>query len=245
MNEFAWAEPFDERSEAWLGGKDVLFCFGQSSSYITSPMSDKLTGVLIAIAGGTGSGKSTLADALAAATRGVVIRIDDYYRPLNHLTFGERELVNFDAPDAIDHVLMTEHLSMLLDGQTIEKPVYDFTKHTRAVFGEEISPCSTIIVEGLFALYWAELNQLCGTKVFVETPYELRFMRRLRRDIDERGRDEDEVTTRFRSHVNPMHERFVQPTSANADVVVHGDRPLQDSLEQVLTLVANGQASLL
>lgn len=245
MNEFAWAEPFDERSEAWLGGKDVLFCFGQSSRYITSPMSDKLTGVLIAIAGGTGSGKSTLADALAAATRGVVIRIDDYYRPLNHLTFGERELVNFDAPDAIDHVLMTEHLSMLLDGQTIEKPVYDFTKHTRAVFGEEISPCSTIIVEGLFALYWAELNQLCGTKVFVETPYELRFMRRLRRDIDERGRDEDEVTTRFRSHVNPMHERFVQPTSANADVVVHGDRPLQDSLEQVLTLVANGQASLL
>lgn len=245
MNEFAWAEPFDERSEAWLGGKDVLFCFGQSSRYITSPMSDKLTGVLIAIAGGTGSGKSTLADALAAATRGVVIRIDDYYRPLNHLTFGERELVNFDAPDAIDHVLMTEHLSMLLDGQTIEKPVYDFTKHTRAVFGEEISPCSTIIVEGLFALYWAELNQLCGTKVFVETPYELRFMRRLQRDIDERGRDEDEVTTRFRSHVNPMHERFVQPTSANADVVVHGDRPLQDSLEQVLTLVANGQASLL
>ena len=148
-------------------------------------------------------------------------------------------------PDSIDHVLMVEHLSMLLDRQTIEKPIYDFTKHTRAVFGEEISPCSTIIVEGLFALYWAELNQLCGTKVFVETPYELRFMRRLRRDIDERGRDEHEVTTRFRSHVNPMHERFVQPTSANADVVVHGDRPLQESLEMVLERVGSGQTSLI
>lgn len=201
--------------------------------------------MLIAIAGGTGSGKSTLADALAAATGGVVIRIDDYYRPLNHLTFEEREQVNFDAPDAIDHVLMIEHLSMLLGGQTVEKPIYDFTKHTRAVFGEEISPCPTIIVEGLFALYWAELNQLCGTKVFVETPYELRFMRRLRRDIDERGRDEHEVTTRFRSHVNPMHERFVQPNSACADVVVHGDRPLQESLELVLEQVGSGQASLL
>lgn len=245
MDQFTRAEPFDQRSEAGFGGKNVLFCFGQSSRYVTSPVSDKLIGVLIAIAGGTGSGKSTLADALAAATGGVVIRIDDYYRPLNHLTFEEREQVNFDAPDAIDHVLMTEHLTMLLGGQTIEKPVYDFTKHTRAVFGEEIAPCSTIIVEGLFALYWPELNQLCGTKVFVETPYELRFMRRLRRDIDERGRDEDEVTTRFRSHVNPMHERFVQPTSANADVVVHGDRPLQESLECVLELVGNGQASLL
>lgn len=186
-----------------------------------------------------------MADALAAATGGVVIRIDDYYRPLNHLTFEERELVNFDAPDAIDHVLLTEHLSMLLDGQTVQKPVYDFSKHTRAVFGEEISPCSTFIVEGLFALYWAELNLLCDAKVYVETPYELRFMRRMRRDIDERGRHEEEVTTRFRSHVNPMHERFVQPTCAFADIVVHGDRPLQESLESVLSLVQNGQASLL
>ena len=228
-----------------FSGENVQFSFGQSSRYVTSPLSDKLIYVLIAIAGGTGSGKSTLSDALAAATGGVVIRIDDYYRPLNHLTFGERELVNFDAPEAIDHVLMTEHLSMLLDGQTVEKPVYDFTKHTRAVFGEEISPCSTIIVEGLFALYWAELNQLCDTKVFVETPFELRFMRRLRRDIDERGRDEDEVTTRFRSHVNPMHERFVQPTCANADVVVHGDRPLRDGLELVMRMVGSGNTSLL
>jgi uridine kinase len=245
VDELTRTKPFDERCEARFGGKDVLFGFGQSSRYVTSPLSDKLISVLIAIAGGTGSGKSTLADALAAATGGVVIRIDDYYRPLNHLTFEERELVNFDAPDAIDHVLMTEQLWMLLDGQTIEKPVYDFTKHTRAVFGEEVSPCSIIIVEGLFALYWAELNQLCGTKVFVETPYELRFMRRLRRDIDERGRDEDEVTTRFRSHVNPMHERFVQPTCSNADVVVHGDRPLQESLVKVLDLVGSGQARLL
>ena len=201
--------------------------------------------MLIAIAGGTGSGKSTLADALAAATDGVVIRIDDYYRPLNHLTFEEREQVNFDAPDAIDHVLMVEQLSMLLGGQTIEKPVYDFTKHTRAVFGEKISPCSTIIVEGLFALYWEELNQLCGTRIFVETPFELRFMRRLRRDIDERGRDEQEVTTRFRSHVNPMHERFVQPTLAHADIVVHGDHPLQESLERVLESVGSDQPTLI
>ena len=245
MNELTRTKLLEKRLEAGFRGKKVLFGFGQSSRYVTSPVSDKLIGVLIAIAGGTGSGKSTLADALAAATGGVVVRIDDYYRPLNHLTFEERELVNFDAPDSIDHVLMTEHLAMLLDGQTIEKPVYDFTKHTRAVFGEKISPCSTIIVEGLFALYWPELNALCRTKVFVETPYELRFMRRLRRDIDERGRDEEEVTTRFRSHVNPMHERFVQPTSAFADVVVQGDHPLQEGLEAVLELFGTRQASLI
>lgn len=201
--------------------------------------------MLIAIAGGTGSGKSTLADALAAAMGGVVIRIDDYYRPLNHLTFEERELVNFDAPDAIDHVLMVEQLTELLAGKMIEKPVYDFSKHTRAVFGEEISPAPVVIVEGLFALYWDDLNSLCTTRVFVDTDTELRFMRRLKRDIEERGRDEEEVTTRFRSHVNPMHERFVAPTVAKADIVVHGDQPMQQSLLAVMAEIGSGQASLI
>jgi uridine kinase len=200
---------------------------------------------IIAIAGGTGSGKSTLADRLAQHLDATVIRIDDYYRPLNHLTFEEREQVNFDAPDAIDHVLLEEHLSELQRGRTIEKPIYDFSKHTRAVFGEVVEPKGTIIVEGLFALYWKGLNSLCDSKIFVETPRDIRFDRRLRRDIEERGRDEAEVTFRFNSHVNPMHDLYVQPTSSQADLVVYGNDVFETELERTLGHLVESKPVLL
>jgi uridine kinase len=189
---------------------------------------------IIAIAGGTGSGKSTLADHLAHRLDAAVIRVDDYYRPLNHLTFEEREQVNFDAPDAIDHVLLTEQLSQLQRGQAIEKPIYDFSRHTRAVFGEVVEPKSTIIVEGLFALYWRDLNDLCDARIFVETPRDIRFERRLKRDIEERGRDEAEVTFRFNSHVNPMHDLYIQPTSSKADLIVHGNDRLENEINRAM-----------
>ena len=189
---------------------------------------------VIGIAGGTGSGKTTIANSLAENLDAAVIRIDDYYRPLNHLTFEEREQVNFDAPEAIDHVLLLEHLTLLWQGHPIEKPHYDFTRHTRAVFGDVVTPKAVIIVEGLFALHWAEVNALYQTSIFVETPKDVRFARRLKRDIEERGRDEAEVTFRFNSHVNPMHEIYVQPTMMKADLVVFGHEEFEHTLEQAM-----------
>lgn len=186
---------------------------------------------VIGIAGGTGSGKTTIANALAESLDAAVIRIDDYYRPLNHLTFEEREQVNFDAPESIDHVLLLEHLTLLCDGRTIEKPHYDFTRHTRAVFGDVVTPKAVIIVEGLFALHWPEVNDFYHTSIFVETPTETRFARRLKRDIEERGRDEAEVTFRFNSHVNLMHEIYVQPAAQRADLVVFGHDEFDLTLE--------------
>jgi uridine kinase len=193
---------------------------------------------IIAIAGGTGSGKSTLADALATHLGATVIRIDDYYRPLNHLTFEEREQVNFDAPDAIDHVLLLEHLNDLSQGRAVEKPIYDFSRHTRAVFGETIEPTSTIIVEGLFSLYWKDLNSVYHSRIFVETPQGIRFERRLKRDIEERGRDREEVTFRFNSHVNPMHDLYVQPTALKADLVVYGNDLFGNEVEKAMNHLA-------
>ena len=190
---------------------------------------------VIGIAGGTGSGKTTIANALAESLDAVVIRIDDYYRPLNHLTFEEREQVNFDAPESIDHVLLLEHLTLLCDGRTIEKPHYDFTRHTRAVFGDVVTPKAVIIVEGLFALHWPEVNDFYHTSIFVETPTETRFARRLKRDIEERGRDEAEVTFRFNSHVNLMHEIYVQPAAQRADLVVFGHDEFDLTLEAAMS----------
>jgi uridine kinase len=200
---------------------------------------------VIGIGGGTGSGKSTIANAMADHLDAAVIRIDDYYRPLNHLTFEEREQVNFDAPEAIDHVLLMEHITLLRDGNAIEKPHYDFTRHTRAVFGDVVEPKSVLIVEGLFALHWSEVNDFYHTTIFVETPKETRFARRLKRDIEERGRDEAEVTFRFNSHVNPMHEIYVQPTSLRAELIVHGHQEFEMTLSQAMSHVRHKSTSVL
>jgi len=192
---------------------------------------------VIGIAGGTGSGKTTIANALAERLDAAVLRVDDYYRPFDHLTFEEREQINFDAPESIDHILLMEHLHQLMNGQQIEKPHYDFSRHTRAVFGDVVHPKPVIVVEGLFALHWAEINALYQTSIFVETPKETRFARRLKRDIEERGRDEADVTFRFHSHVNPMHEIYVQPTSLRADLVVYGHYEFELTLNDALSHV--------
>ena len=192
---------------------------------------------VIGIGGGTGSGKTTIAEALADRLDATILRIDDYYRPLDHLTFEQRERINFDAPDAIDHELLRGHLSQLLAGEPIDKPRYDFTQHTRSEFGDVIHPKPVIIVEGLFALHWPEINSLYQTTIFVETPREVRFARRLKRDIEERGRDEHDVIFRFDSHVNPMHEMYVQPTSLKADLVVYGHDEFTVTLHQAFSHV--------
>jgi uridine kinase len=192
---------------------------------------------IVAIAGGTGSGKSTLAHDLSKVLNAPVLSIDDYYRPQNHLSFDERLAVNFDEPAAIDQDFLLNQIEKLKQGETVIKPVYDFSQHTRAEASEIIEAGDTIIVEGLFAFAWEPLRNQSCLKIFVETPTEARFERRLKRDIEERGRDEEEVTTRFHNHVNPMHEIHVQPTSQFADVVVSGlDDPMKN-LDRVLEIM--------
>lgn len=200
---------------------------------------------VIGIGGGTGSGKSTIANALASHLDAAVIRIDDYYRPYDHLTFEEREKINFDAPGSIDHQLLIDHINKLISGNTIEKPHYDFTRHTRAVFGDVIEPKNIIIIEGLFALHWIEINEIYYTTIFVETPLETRFARRLKRDIEERGRDEADVTFRFHSHVNPMHEIYVQPTAGRADLIVYGHQEFDLALDQAKLHLSQTNATVL
>ncbi|MCE2766808.1 MAG: uridine kinase [Fimbriimonas sp.] len=193
--------------------------------------------VVITIAGGTGSGKSTLAVDLSSELSAPVISIDDYYRPQNHRTFDERLALNFDEPAAIDHEFLLQQLDHLRRGQAVIKPVYDFSHHTRAEASEIIEPSGILIVEGLFAFAWEELRNQSLCKIFVDTPVETRFERRLKRDIEERGRDCDEVTTRFTHHVNPMHELHVAPTICYADLVVSGlenpARNLELALKQI------------
>ncbi len=193
---------------------------------------------VIGIGGGTGSGKSTIADALAQHLGAVVVRVDDYYHPLDHMTFEEREKVNFDAPCSIDHELLHTHLKQLIAGEPVDRPSYDFSRHTRFVFGEQVAPHPVIIVEGLFALHWPEINQLYQTSIFVEAPRDVRFARRLQRDIEQRGRDAAEVTFRFNSHVNPMHDLHVQPTIHHADLVVYGDHDFDATFESAMSHVA-------
>lgn len=200
---------------------------------------------VIGIGGGTGSGKSTIANALASHLDAAVIRIDDYYRPYDHLTFEEREKINFDAPGSIDHQLLIAHINQLITGNPIEKPHYDFTRHTRAVFGDVIEPKNIIIIEGLFALHWIEINEFYHTTIFVETPLETRFARRLKRDIEERGRNEADVTFRFHSHVNPMHEIHVQPTADRADLIVFGHQEFDLALDQAKLHLSQINATVL
>lgn len=194
----------------------------------------------IAIAGATASGKTTLSRALAERLGGVILRTDDYYRPLDHLTFEERCLTNFDHPDAIDHGLLGVHLAELLAGRAVEAPCYDFTRHTRFPYTHRVEPAGTVIVEGLFALCEPEVESQCAVRVFVETPEPECLRRRLLRDTTERGRTPEEVVERFVGHVMPMFRLHVEPTREIADVVVSGEADTAHNVERVLAALPSG-----
>lgn len=152
--------------------------------------------------------------------RGVLIDMDSYYRPLDGLSLAERDRVNFDHPDTIDFPLLVSHLRQLLAGQAVEKPVYDFTRHTRAPRTEHVEPRPVIVVEGILALASPELRALFDLKVFVDVPDDIRFERRLARDVCERGRTPESVRAQYDATVRPMHREFVEPGRALADIVL-------------------------
>jgi uridine kinase len=180
--------------------------------------------VVIGIAGGSASGKTTVAQKIVAKSfpndSVTLIRVDDYYKPLGHLSLEERTKVNFDHPDAFDFDLLVNHITLLKKGQTILKPVYDFTIYDRSDQSEIIHPCSVLVIEGIFALWEERLRQLFDIKLFVDTPADIRFIRRLKRDIETRNRSMDSVIKQYCEAVRPMHLLFVEPSKAYADVII-------------------------
>ncbi|MCR1899995.1 uridine kinase [Irregularibacter muris] len=178
---------------------------------------------IIGIAGGTGSGKTTLAYQIfnmLPENSGTMIFLDNYYRDQSHIPFETREKANYDHPDAIESALLFEHLKALKNGQTIQEPVYDFKLHTRSQETIEVKPASIIIVEGIFTLYYKEILDILDLKLFVDTESDIRFSRRLMRDIEERGRSIDSVMDQYFSTVKPMHDSYVEPTKKVADIII-------------------------
>jgi len=178
--------------------------------------------LVIGIAGGSGSGKSTLARDVAAASpvRVVTLDMDGYYHNFTHLSDEERRRVNWDHPDAFDLDLLARHLRELAAGHPIDKPVYDFVRHLRARRTVSIDPAPVIIVDGILLLADARVRDLCDITVFVDADADIRLMRRVRRDIRERGRPIDEILEQYETTVRPMHLEFVEPSKRYADLIV-------------------------
>lgn len=181
--------------------------------------------VIIGIAGGTASGKTTIAKKVYETTskEGTVsmIKIDDYYKILDHLSAEERTRVNYDHPDAYDIELLTKHLNDLKNGIAIEKPVYDFVVHNRSKeITETVYPSNIIILEGILTLAIKELRDICDIKLYVDTPDDIRFIRRLSRDIADRGRDVESIVEQYLTTVRPMHITFVERSKAYADLII-------------------------
>jgi uridine kinase len=179
--------------------------------------------LIIGIAGGSGSGKSTVARNVAQAlSAGSVafIDMDAYYRNFVHLPVDERRKINWDHPDAFDWELLLAQLSTLAAGESIEKPVYDFVTHARSTATVVVPPADVVVIDGILLFADERVRELCDVKVFVDADSDVRLIRRIRRDINKRGRPLEEVLQQYLSTVQPMHLQFVEPSKRYADVIV-------------------------
>jgi len=180
--------------------------------------------VIIGIAGGSASGKTSLAKRLVktySTTKSVlIIRQDDYYKDQSHMSMEERLKTNYDHPLAFDNDLLAIQLKALASGHSILKPTYDFALYTRKEEVERIEPSDVIVIEGLFVLEDPLIRSLCDIKIFVDTPSDVRFIRRLKRDVRDRGRSMESVMDQYMNTVRVMHETFIEPSKRYADVIV-------------------------
>ena len=179
--------------------------------------------MIIGICGGTGSGKTTVANRILESVRAdevVFIQQDLYYRDLKDMPLDYRNAANFDHPDAVDNELLINHLKKLNAGEPVELPIYDFRTHSRLPATTRVEPKPIVIVEGILIFAEPRLIEQMDIKIFVDTPDDLRFIRRLRRDIAERGRTLDSVIDQYMATVRPMHMQFVEPSKRFADVII-------------------------
>jgi len=181
---------------------------------------------VIGVAGGSGSGKSTVTQQVLASFGTEMVSVvmqDDYYLDQSHLSPEVRRKTNYDHPNAFDWPLLVQHVHALRSGETIQMPEYDFTIDNRSARTIPVKPAPVVLIEGLFALYDEDLRKMMSLKIFVDTAPDVRFIRRLQRDIAERGRTVDSVTSQYLETVRPMHKQFIEPTKRHADVILpHG-----------------------
>ena len=196
--------------------------------------------VVLGIAGCSGSGKTTLTAELARTLGGVHFHIDTYYRDLAHLPLDERARQNFDHPSLIESPLLVAHIAALARGEAIERPLYDFASYTRILapngigLTETVNPGAYLLIEGIFALHFTELLPFYQLRIYIDTPDELCFQRRLKRDIEQRGRTPELVRHQYESTVRPSSVAFVRPSASNADLSVDGTGALDWKVEQIL-----------
>lgn len=180
--------------------------------------------IIIGIAGGSASGKTSISRQLYEYFKGyhkvVIIKQDDYYKDQSHLLMEERKKTNYDHPFAFDTDLLVQHLQQLKNNQAIEKPLYDFTLHTRSSQTERVEPREVILLEGIFVLAEEKIRNMCDILVYVDTDSDIRLMRRLKRDMQERGRSLDSICQQYLETVRPMHEQFIEPSKKYAHLIV-------------------------
>jgi len=196
--------------------------------------------LIIGIAGGTGCGKTTVVDQiLNELPHGVVgvISQDSYYLDTSHLTYDERVNINFDHPRSIDFKLLASHLQQLKNGETIQQPVYSFVEHNRTGETIETKPRKVMIVEGILILTNPELRDMFDIKIFVHADSDERLIRRLKRDIAERGRDLNEVLERYQTTLKPMHEQFIEPMKEYADIIIPNNKYNTVAIDIVKTII--------
>lgn len=196
--------------------------------------------LIIGIAGGTGCGKTTVVNTILKelpADEVVVISQDSYYQDTSHLSYDERVKINFDHPRSIDFDLLVEHLNELKKGNSIEQPVYSFVQHNRTGDSILTKPRKVVIVEGILILTNPEIRELFDIKIFVHADSDERLIRRLKRDISERGRDINEVLDRYQTTLKPMHQQFIEPMKEYADIIIPNNKYNTVAVDIVKTII--------
>ena len=182
--------------------------------------------LIIAISGGSASGKTTVVKEIVEKLKTNDISVichDDYYKDQSHLSMEERIQTNYDHPSSLDNDLFVEHLHLLMEGKSIEKPIYDFVTHNRKKETVTVSPTKVIFIEGILVLEEKRIRDCADVKIFVKSDEDIRFIRRLKRDIDERGRTLDNVISQYLTTVKPMFNKYVYPSSRHADIIIPND----------------------
>ena len=196
--------------------------------------------VIIAVAGGSASGKTTVVDKIVESfnkNQVTVIKHDDYYKDQSEMTMEERYAVNYDHPFSLDNDLMYEQVKQLIKGNTITKPTYDFEAHNRSDKTEKVEVTDIVILEGILIMEDERIRDICDIKLFVEADDDLRFIRRLTRDMAERGRSLDSVVNQYLTTVKPMHFAFVKPTKRYADIIIPNDKDHDVAVDLIITKI--------
>lgn len=198
--------------------------------------------MICGIAGGANAGKTTIVNALkerftAEDKALAILPLDSYNRDHSDLSLEDRAKINFDHPDAFEYDLYLKHLALLKQGEAVDIPVYDFSTHSRTTEVERIEPAELIIGEGHLLFVIPEVVREFDARIFISAPEELRLKRRLERDVRERGRTPESIRTQFATTVNPMHDKYIEPSSSLADLILQGSAPIEESLEKVLEYI--------